>query len=122
MGSAKREVFGNTEILVMPIEDDREFSYEGEDEGGLVYTSAGSKTAEKMQCVIRAIAEGISEELEKIKKALRPSTVEMEVSLGFSEQSNAWIIGVKGEQKVSLKIVWNCELRRNSNNVDEPRS
>lgn len=119
MGTAKREVFGNTEVFFMPIEGDEAISCEGE--GGLVYTSTGSKTAERMQSVIRAVAEGISEELEKIKKALRPSVVEMDVSLGFSEQSNAWIIGVKGEQKLTLKFTWNCEPRRDGN-VDESKS
>jgi hypothetical protein len=113
MVGAKKERFDNVDILFLPIENDEKFipsdggtvpSDDGTD--GLVNTRTRTSIPANLQKVVGAIANGFSEEFEKLNKRLNPNKIEMDISLGFSEKSDAWIVGVRGEQKVSIKFTW----------------
>lgn len=64
------------------------------------------KVYEKAKTAILAMAMDLGRDIGKLPTENSPKQVDVEFSLGFSAQANAWVIGTKSESAFKIKFSW----------------
>jgi len=100
---AIKETFDSVQVLVLSFSDPIELIDETPES---LETTGTKSSADTLRTVLRSIAEGFSKDISYLKEALGPNKLEIEFGLGFSESARMWVLGVKGEQKLSVKMTW----------------
>lgn len=110
-----RETIGNASILIQMIEDyELEVVNETQEGPNIIDTGVEEEVKEaysKAKAIIKGFAEDIGTELETVRTNARPKQMEIEFNMGLSAQAGVWILGVKNDYVLKVKMTW--ELGKN---------
>jgi hypothetical protein len=105
-----RERIGDADVLIQALDDGGLEGLNFEDEGpALVNTGIEDDIQdayEKAKTVIKNVATDFGSELDDIRKKTHVKQMELEFSLGFSAQAKAWVVGVKADSALKVKLTW----------------
>jgi hypothetical protein len=105
---AKVESFNGQDFLIMPLSSENEIlSMDTNGEDPYVPTvGSNEKIAISLKNAVKLIAVDFAKELKSITDEIKPNSVELQFSLGFSQECKLWVIGAKGEQKITVTLTW----------------
>lgn len=95
-------------VLVPSATDESEVVYENSADGGLENTSGFDGLRRKLADLPK-IAAALSADIGRLIKSnddSAPSEIACELKLSLGQECKFWIIGLKGEQAVTLKFTW----------------
>ena len=101
----KKEKIGN--VLFYIASSDCEFQKDDSPESYLQTTSGKSGFPSGLKDAISALASGLFDNIgNQLNELQKPSEVRVDLSLTFSEKANSWIIGLQGDQKIGITLIW----------------
>jgi hypothetical protein len=109
---AVKETVGKTSVLIQTMDEKLEVIGATQKGPDIVDTGIEEDVKEayaKAKAVMRAIAEDLGAELGNIRTDVRPKQMEIEFNMGLSAEANAWIIGVKNDCALKVKMTWETE-------------
>lgn len=107
-----QEKIGNSTVCIQVIDDSLEILGNLKEEPNIVDTGIEEDAKDvykKAKNIIQSIAEDIGTKMDDIKEKARPKQTEIEFKMGFSAQAGVWILGVKNDYTLKVKMVWQSE-------------
>ncbi len=104
-----REKIGETHVLIETMDAEMEVIGAPPTRRNTKEVSISSEVEDayrKAKSVIRSIAEDIGDDMGRVAEAARPSSVELEFSMGFSSKVNSWVLTGQGEFVLKVKLKW----------------
>ncbi|WP_339138418.1 MAG: CU044_2847 family protein [Candidatus Electrothrix sp. GW3-4] len=98
-----RERIGETDVLIQAMDDRLEGLNVPVDTG--IEDDIQDAYA-KAKTVIKNMAKDLGNDLNKFREESGVKQMEVEFSLGFSAQTKVWVIGVKADSVLKVKLIW----------------
>lgn len=117
---AIQEKIGDVQILIQAIDEEIEVLGEAQNKRDTRTTGTGDKlkkTYDKLQSVLKTLAEEVGSHLKNIESSSRPKQVEAEFKLGLSAQFGpVWLLSGKGDYSIKVKMTWELFTHDKSDN------
>jgi hypothetical protein len=108
MPKAVVQQFGGVAVIIEPTSSEitsLQVPKRGRNKVGLTYTAAAGP-ATHLKKVIAGITTELGAELRKLSQAVTPSEIQVEISVGFSQETSVWVMTSKGEGTAKLILKW----------------